>query len=455
MVQVQARVAQLEAEVQHLRGRLNTNSSNSSLPPSANPPSAPKPTAKPPTGRKPGGQPGHTGSRRARLPADRVTHVIPHVPIHCEHCQAPLPAQPGPNDPPATWWQVAELPGVLAEVTEHQGHARTCPECGHVTRAAIPPEVLAHGLGPGLTSLLGFLSSRCHGSKRIIEEFVETVLKLPIGLGTVANAEQEIAVALQEPYAQAQAAVQAAPVKNVDETGWKQAGNRRWLWLAATATVAFFRIAASRGACIVQEMLGDAICGVVGSDRWSAYTIVDILKRQVCWAHLKRDFQKWLDWGGPTRTIGQAGQEAVRKLFEAWGRFRDGVLDRPGLQAALEPAQEDLHRALEAGLSCGNKKAARFCRNLLAVWPALWTFTREDGVEPTNNHAERTLRLAVLWRKCCFGNHSEQGCRFTERILTVVQTLRLQRREVMDYLHTALLAHRAGHPAPALVATGV
>lgn len=381
--------------------------------------------------------------------------MIPHVPERCERCQAALPQEPGPHDPEPTWHQVAELPEVLAVVTEHQGHARTCPGCGHLTWAAIPPEVLAHAFGPNLTATLAYLSGCCHDSKRTVEEIAETLFGVPLSLGSVSNAEQEISAALQEPYQQAEQAVQQAPVKSADETGWALGGKLCWLWLAVTNRVAFFKICAGRGRDALRQLLSVNIQGVLSSDRWGAYKIIDLARRQLCWAHLKRDFQKWVDWGGEAEAIGWAGMEAVKKVFGLWRDFREGVLDQPGLLAALGPVCIALHEALGAGLSCPVPKAARFCRNLLEVYPALWTFARVEGVEPTNNHAERTLRPAVLWRKISFGNHSEAGCRFAERILTTVQTLRLQKRHVLAYLREALITHRASQPAPALVAAGV
>ena len=445
------RLAEQDQRLAELEARLKTNSSNSSLPPSANPPSAPKPVSKPPTGRKPGGQPGHPGHARPRLPADQI---VPHVPTHCERCQATLPTEPGSTDPPPTWHHVAELPAMLVTITEHQGHGRTCPACGHVTWGQIPPDVLAHGFGPKLTAAIAFLSGRCHATKRIIAELVQAMFGVPLSLGSVSNAEQEVAGALEQPYAQAQAAVEQAAVKNADETGWALAGKLCWMWMAVCAGVAFFKICMGRGRQALRDLLGNRVCGTVGSDRWTAYRIIDLLARQLCWAHLKRDFQKWVDFGGPAAQIGQAGLEAVRKLFAAWRDFREGVLDRPGLRAALEPVSQDLHVALKAGLSCPVKKATRFCRNVLDVYPALWTFARVEGVEPTNNVAERTLRIGVIWRKISFGNHSQGGCRFVERILTTVQTLHLQNRQVLDYLRDAVAAHRAGQPAPSLVTAG-
>src|SRR5512135_3814443 len=167
--------------------------------------------------------------------------------------------------------------------------------------------------------------------------------------------------------------------------------------------------------------------------------------------HLKRDFQKLIDRGGPADAIGRVGLEVVEYVFALWGDFRRGELDRAGLQAGLEPAVRELHDALERGGGCGDKKAVAFCENVLALYPALWLFAAVEGVEPTNNHIERMLRPGVLWRKNAFGSHSEAGCRFAERMLTVVQTLRLQKRHAVDYLHHALAAHRSGLPAPVLL----
>lgn len=448
---LERRVAEQDQRLAELEARLKINSSNSSLPPSSNPPSAPKPPGKPPTGRKPGGQNGHPGHNRPRL---EPNEIVLHVPTECEYCHELLSQEASPDDPLPNWHQVAELPRILAQIIEHQAHGRTCGACGHVTWGKIPAEVSAHGFGPKLTAAVAFLSGRCHASKRIIEEVLQTIFGVPMSLGSVSKAEQEVAAALEQPYAQAQEAVRQAAVKNADETGWALKGKLCWMWMAVTQTAALFKICLSRGRVGLEQLLGGAIHGTVGSDRWGPYGMIDLAARQVCWAHLKRDFQKWVDWGTETRKIGQDGLEAVKRVFEAWRHFRERDLDRPGLQAALEPVIRDLQTALEAGLSCPNKKTVRFCRNVLAVYPALWTFARVEGVEPTNNLAERTLRLAVIWRKISFGNHSEGGCRFVERILTTVQTLQLQHRPVLDYLMDAVAARRAGRSAQPLAATG-
>ena len=451
IAELEQQVATLRAENQKLGERARRSASNSSIPPSTNPPDAPKPTTKKPTGRKRGGQPGHPCHSRARLPPERVQHTIPFVPLQCECCQATLPETPGPNDPEPSWHQYAELPKQAAVVTEYQGHARTCTCCGHITRALIPEELRRDTIGPRLGATLSYLSGSTHVSKRGIEEICETVFDVPISLGTIANLEQEMSAALQAAHAEAQQVVQQAKVKHIDETGWKEGGRKRWLWGAATATVVCFVIHATRGIEGLQALMDGVLKGLFVSDRWSVYQCLAVCCRQICWAHLKRDFQKLIDRGGPSQPIGQRGLDVVAALFEAWHAFRHGQLSRHQLQNKLEPIREAMWDWLEEGTSCPEPKTATFCKNLLDIEPALWTFLYRAGVDPTNNLIERLVRSAVLWRKIAFGCQSDKGCRFVERILTVVGTLRLQQRPVLDFLENSLRAHREGRHVPKLI----
>jgi transposase len=449
---LQQRVTDLEARLRDLEAQLRRNATNSSVPPSANPPRAPKPVVKKATGRRRGAQPDHPPQQRLRLPPERVRHVIPLLPPTCDHCRHPLPPQPGPDDPEPSWHQFAELPKVQAVVTEFQGHTRTCPGCGHQTHAAIPAVIKAHSFGPRLTAALTYFSGAQHLGKRAVAEVAETLFGVPVALGTVAAMEQETSAALAAPHAEARHAVQSAPVKNVDETSWKLAGKLCWLWTAVTAQVACFVLHARRGAKGLTALLGEAITGIVCSDRWSAYGRLPARRRQLCWAHLKRDFQKCVDRGGAAAVaVGETGLAVVAEVFAAWHLFRGGGLDRPGLQRRLSGVAEALGEVLRLGQQCADSKVATFCGNVAALEPALWRFVVEDGVEPTNNAAERALRRAVLWRKRSFGSQSAGGMRFVERMLTVVGTLRLQDRTVLSYLEEAVNAHRAGLPAPKLL----
>jgi transposase len=447
---LQAQYRQLEMKCRELEGRLGVNASNSSLPPSANPPGAPPPVVKKPTGRKPGGQPGHPPHLRQRLPAERLTQPIQHYyPSTCECCQHALPGASGVDVAEPRWHQVAELPQVLVDVTEHQAHGRQCPRCGDVTWAEFPAAVRAHVFGPRLGAVMSYLSGFLHAGKRGIEEFVETVFGTPIALGSVSNLEQEMSAALAPAHAAAQQAVQDAASKNVDETGWKRAGVQCWLWGAATSGVACFVIRPTRGAAGLVALLGESIHGIVTSDRFSVYGSLPLDRRQVCWAHLKRDFQKLVERGGEAKNIGETGLQAVERIFDWWHQFRGGGLAREQLRQQIAPVRQTLRAALAAGCAVDDAKANAFCENVLAMEAALWTFTRHEGVDPTNNHIERLLRPGVLWRKNAFGCHSDDGCRFVERILTVVQTLRLQKRPVLDFLYQSLLTHRQTQSAPA------
>jgi transposase len=385
------------------------------------------------------------------LPPERVQRIRDFVPRHCQRCRAPLPPLPAPDDPEPTWHQAAELPKLAAEVTEYRGHFRTCPGCGTRNHAAIPADLKAHSVGPRLAATLAYLAGRHHLSQRGLEELAEDVFDVPLSLGTVGHLAEQTSAALAPAHAEAVQAVRAAAVKNVDETGWKLAGARCWLWAAATVTVAAFVIHSRRSLAGLTALLGDVIAGIVGSDRWSVYQKVAPGRWQVCWAHLKRDFQAMVDRNNAGSTIGDDLLLLTGVLFGWWHRVRAGTLSRRTFGRYAASLREDVLAVLEQGRACGCAKTAATCRELLAVEESLWTFVRVEGVEPTNNHIERVLRLAVLWRKKSFGSRSDGGCRFVERLLTVVQTRRLQGRPVLDYLYDALVAHRAGLPAPKLI----
>ena len=461
-----ARIAELEARVAELEARnqdqarllidLARKLQNQDLPTAAATTQAPAspPAAKKASGRKPGGQPGHPPHLKQLLPPERVTRTISFVPTHCQHCQTPLPTERGPEDPEPNRFQVAELPELKATLTEYQAHARACPCCGKLTQATIPEDLHAHSIGPGLAALMAYLVGNCGLSKRRVEEVIETIFEVPVALGTVAKLEQEMSTALETAHQEALVAVQQAPVKHLDETGWKKAGHKRWLWVAATSTVVVFLIHRLRNAAVVLLLVGRTLQGILCSDRWRAYDGVPLLQRQVCWAHLKRNWEKLAERGGTAQRVAEACLALKDQVFEQWHLFRGGGLTRQQLDDRMAPLALELLAVLQHGERSQDGKTARCCGRVLAVYPALWTFVVVEGVEPTNNHAERVQRLAVLYRKNCFGCHSDSGCRFVERLLTVVQTLRLQRRPVLPYLKETLVSHRTGQPMPRLVPVG-
>jgi transposase len=444
-------VEELEAQVRELLAKLNTNSSNSSLPPSANPLGADKPVKKKKSKRQRGGQPNHPPHLKQLLPPERVQHFRHFVPESCAKCHADLPQEAGPKDPEPKRFQSIELPPITVEVTEYQAHGRTCLNCGEVTHATVPADVRAHSVGSRLTATLSYFTG-CHGlSKRGVEEIAEAVFGAPIALGTVANLEQEVSAALVPAHEEALEAVRQAPVKFADETSWKLWGKLCWLWAAATTDIAVFVIHAKRSAKGLAALLGEEIKGILHSDRWHVYLLVPEQRRQLCWAHLKRDFRKIVDYGGPSAFVGRRGLRLVKEVFAAWHAFRQGNITRDKLKTLIEPLERRLGRTLVEGGLGDDARVSKFCENILTLEPALWTFVNQEGIEPTNNHMERLVRRAVLWRRRSFGSNSPAGCRFVERILTVVQTCRLRSKNSLEYLTEAVQAHRQGLPCPSLL----
>jgi transposase len=449
-----AEIAELKRRLAGIEARLNTNAGNSSTPPSANPIGAKPPVVKKKSKLKRGGQPGHPPHLKQLLPPERVTRTEMFVPTACAGCGSGLARAAGPTDPAPTRFQVVELPPVAVEVTEYQAHGRTCLRCGHLTRATIPAEIRAHSVGPNFTGTLSYFSG-CHGvSKRGVEEIAENVFGAPIALGTVANLEREVSAALEPSHREALEAVRRAAVKYADETSWKVWGKLCWLWAAATTGVAAFVIHARRNAAGLKAVLGENIDGIVHSDRWHVYLQVPEERRQLCWAHLKRDFRKIVECGGPSVFVGRRGLRIVGDLFAAWHAFAAGTITRGRLRELIAPLERRFGKTLVEGGLGDDARVAKFCENLLNLEAALWTFARVEGVEPTNNFMERLVRLAVLWRRRSFGCNSAAGCRFVERILTVVQTCRLRERNVLEYLARAVREHRAGREYANLLAQG-
>jgi len=448
--QVQAletQVAALQTEVAQLREQVGRNSRNSSQPPSSDAPSAPPRPKRAPSGRKPGGQPGHTGHGRKLVSIEQVKQVIDLKPTGCDQCGALLLGE----DAQPVRRQVTELPRVEPAVTEYRQHTLTCLACGAQTQAEWPSDLPSGSFGPRAQATIGYLAGRMGVSQRDVEEVMQTVFHTDISLGSIPAQEDQVSAALAAPVQEAQTYVQQHPVQNVDETSWREKTKRPWLWISTTPLVTLFLVLATRGAKGARQILGTVVKSIVGSDRWSGYAWLDPHQRQLCWAHLKRDFQALVERGGESERLGRALLEQVEKMFGLWHRVRDGTLSRIDFQSAMQPIQTRVGDLLREGAALACDKTRRTCENLLKLEVALWTFVRVEGVEPTNNSAERGLRRAVLWRRRSFGTQSEDGSRFAERVLTAVTTLRQQKRDVLDYLTQACAAAMRGDKAPSLL----
>jgi transposase len=440
------RLTTLEAEVTELKARLGQNSQNSARPPSSDGPHVKRKPPREPSGRKRGGQPGHPAHQRALLPVEEVDDVVVRKPPHCRRCGEALHG----TDSEPLRQQVIEVPPPAPQVTEYQLHRLVCARCGLTTCGTLPPGVPAHCYGPRLASLVGLCSGAYRMSKRGVESFCTDVLGVPLALGEICQVEQTVATALDPAVQETRAYVQTQDA-NVDETPWRQQQRRARLWVVVTCWVSVFCIRASRGAKVLWELLGEGYGGVLTSDRAKAYTGQPLSQRQVCWAHLRRDFQAMIDRGGAGAPIGEFLLEQADVLFGWWHRVRDGTWSRATFQRYASWLREGFREALVRGTCCGCPKTAATCQELLKVEPALWTFVRVPGIDLTNNAAERALRHAVQWRKTSYGTDRVAGSHFVENVLTVVVSCRQQERNVLDYLTHCCQASYAGTPPPSLL----
>ena len=443
-----AMVEQLQQEVANLREQVNRNSQNSSQPPSSDRPSVKR---KPPVKkgqRKRGGQPGHRGKGRRLKPPEEVSRFVVSRPTTCGACGILLLGE----DASPSRHQVTELPRIEPEVVEYQVHCLRCLACGQKTRGDWPVAMPTGSFGPRLQAMTGYLSGRFGVSRRDIQEMLATLFQVQMGLGSVPAQEQRLSQALAQPMQQAQHFLRRQLAVNVDETGWTEANASCWLWVGSTSAVTVFLLKETRGSAAVKELLGSDYAGIVGSDRWSAYNWLADEQRQLCWAHLRRDFQALVDRGGDSAIIGRLLLAQTEQMFTLWHRVRDGTWTRPAFQEAMDPIRREVENLLQLGtVLVKHRQTQATCKNILKRQAALWTFVDHQGVEPTNNAAEQALRRGVIWRRRSFGTQSQAGSRFVERVLTAVISLRQQQRDVLDFLTEACRAFGSGVAAPSLL----
>jgi transposase len=445
----QPQIAQLTARVAELEARLNQHSQNSSKPPSSDPPSAPARPTRVPRGRKPGGQAGHPRHERPTPDPDQITTVQHHYPAVCPTCGDNLIEQR--HDACAIQTQyVWELPLVQPLISAHHYHTSCCRGCGALVTAERPPDVPPGSFGARTAAMVAILHGRYRLSDREIGQLLHDLYGLPISLGSVVDLQQTVSRALAPIYTAIQTTVQQQPHINMDETGWKEAGKRRWLWVAVSTIATLFHVATSRGGKVIATLLGATFEGVVTSDRLKSYRALPVDRRQLCWAHLIRNLLALAEREGSLGAWASDLLAQIEIVFALWHTFRAGRIDRATLAVCMQPLQASIQAILARGQQRYDQ-AQGLSEELIGLWPALWTFVVVEGVEPTNNAAEQALRPAVLWRKGCFGAQSAAGNTFVERILTIVATCRQQERHLLTFLTAAVDAYWQGQPAPTLV----
>lgn len=444
--QLENKIIQLEKRIEELERLLGMNSKNSSKPPSSDSPGTP---AELPKNRhkKRGARNGHQPHLRAFLPQEFVKKHIHLKPDVCTCGSTNLKD----TDQEPLRHQIVDIPPIKPEVVEYIQHIFQCADCGVFIYHPLPDDVKRKHFGPGVLAVVAVLTGMLNTSKRKALAMMNEVFSVPMSLGGLSNCEAQLARILAKPHQEVTKYVRIRQTAHADETGWP-VGNqlKGWLWTLCCTSAAVFMIQAGRGQAAAKKLLG-AFVGVLHCDRWSGYNCFAGL-RQLCWAHLKRDFKALSEAKGNMGRIGNELFLLAKQILHMRKRVRDGTLLWQTFQRRIEPLIKRVETLLEKGADSGEPLAGQ-CRRIFNQRQYLWTFVYDASVEPTNNLAERTIRQAVLWRKGSFGTQSERGARYVERILTVCATCRLQGRSVIEYVRDACRCHLNGVPVPSLIKT--
>lgn len=450
-------VAVLLERVEELERRDRRDSSNSSQPPSSDSPKSRadrKRLAKEAyrrSMRKTGGQPGHEGKTRELVAADRVDQRFQHLPDRCGCGRCFDGSERRVGDPVVH--QQFELPVIRPLVFEHARLRLECPECGKASLASVTAGQQA-GFGPRLDAYIALLAGVYRESREDIHRILVDVFAIPACKGSVDNALMRMSAVLADPWRELHAAIRQAEVVHADETTWRLRGAQQYLWVAASALVACFRIDPSRSQAAAKALLGEDFGGFVISDRYAGYHFLDVLQQQLCWCHLIRQLVAVSEYPGPAGRLGAKLVGLGREVLALHRAYLAEDHDADWLAAKLAPLRQEIQGLLERCAAGQHVKTANFAAGLLEEYDALWTFcdvAADLDIDPTNNAAERAVRHAVLMRKIQGGTQSDKGSRWIERIQSVRETCRLQRRSVYDWLTQAATAAHNGHPIPTLL----
>lgn len=442
--QLEEENAQLKKRIEELERLLGMNSKNSSMPPSSDPPAM---SAELPRHRrkKRGARNGHQPHLRELLPQEFVKK---HIHLRPDVCKCGSTNLKDTDQEPLRH-QVVDIPPIKPEVIEYVQHICQCRDCGAFIYQPLPDTIKRRHFGAGILAIVGILTGDLNTSKRKALAVINEVFSVPMSLGGLSNCEAQTADALEQPYNEAAEHVRGQEIAHADETGWPR-GNRLkgWLWALCCSTAAFFMVHANRSQQAARNLIGD-FAGKLVSDRYNSYKFYTLI-RQICWAHLKRDFKAISEAKGSIGKIGCQLYNVAKEILKLRKRVRDGTLQWPTFQRRMPELQKRVESLLEAGASFDGNLGGK-CRDILEHKKYLWTFVQDQKVEPTNNAAERIVRQAVLWRKGSFGTQSQRGARYVERILTVCTTCSLQGRSVIEYLRDACRCHLDGIPVPSLI----
>jgi transposase len=412
-------IAILREENARLKERLGLNSTNSSLPPSRD---IYKENRKhrPRSGRNAGGQPGHKSQGYKLQSPDEVIEVFP------EYCSCGHHLEIGQT---FRIDQKIEIPALKPHVTEYRLYQGACQVCGRKKTASLPEGVQADLLGDHAKSIISALSGFFHNSKRDVQQILHDIFHLPVSLGLVSATEKRVARKLMPFYQEIASQIEDSPYLHIDETGHKSQGKRGWGWMFTTRDVSLLKLTSSRGKKVLESTL-PAYEGWVISDRYGAYRYFEEGKRQICWSHLKRDFQRFAHSQNPSLAqMGAILGQVSRDAFALERAFKNQTVDRLFFMRRIRKLKKRMVHTLKGILQDPNvPHAHRVAQNFLKCFDMMWRFVDHPCVEMTNNLAERQIREYVVYRKKSLFTWSQRGNEFIERILSLFLTCRLQKQ---------------------------
>ena len=450
-------IAELTRENEALRDKvasLEKDSTNSSKPPSSD--GLKKKRGSPKRGscgRRPGAQKGHVGKTRAPVPPQQVSRTVPYRPTDCERCRRHFDGTEHREvvERRQTWG----MPKIEPVVTEHDFYAVECP-CGHRTRLPVPDGLMC-GIDEDLQALIAYLTGEARLSRRTLQKILAEVFGTPISVGALQNRLEDTSDALEPTCRELEDALAREPVINIDETSYPHNTTLAWLWAFVAETFVYFTIAASRGSKVLRAVLGKAFDGIIICDRFSAYVKYHKDRAcgliQFCWAHIIRQAKGLpaVCACGSGELFSRLARARIGTVFRLWHAFKRGHLSRQQLIEKTQAPIGRLRTLLEENLHSSSKEVRTFCKGQLGKWNSLWTFIYHEGVEPTNNLAERLIRPAVQTRKISYCTRSHNGQLLRARLLTVLETCRMQGRNPLEFLVAAIRAKRQGHRFPSLL----
>lgn len=438
-----------QQQIEKLNEKININSKNSSLPPSKDFKKKKNKIAKPKSKNKQGAQPGHQGVARKKLAVNEINyHQHIAAPTNCHICQKVLTMIDDPIK-----HQVYDLHENNVKSTEYTLQRARCISCRKIYAGKLPNGIDWTIFGPNLIACITSFVTEYRLSKRLVVSLLKDLFGFECSIGSISNIENKVTLALSKAYDNCVQKIQKEHVVNIDETRHLEKNNTHWAWIAASKEATAFFMHKSRGRKVARLLLNENYSGILISDRYAAYNYYPVHKRQICLAHLKRDFTKVAQRSGLSGQFGDFFLVLLERIFYFWRQYKAGKIAREKFVKISGQIQKNFYIKLQS--ACSNiehKRTVNSLNNILSVFDGMWNFCKVDGVEPTNNHAEQQLRPYVIYRKLSFGTQSKRGTLFLQRTFSILLTCKKQSLKFRDYIAKNIKAFTANIPPPLIFA---